>query len=396
MPGASPVNSTAPAPLTSLYGNNGIPVGQEGGEDYAPSAPAPVTAPVQAPQSSNLINTSSQSRTATNQATSDLAAALARLNGNTTGVSTSTPAGSTTTAAPSTDPILSGLDALQANSDAATKSLIASTQAAYQNKINAVNTQYTNYKSGLQQLGVETNEAQSTPDLLAGHIQQAANDQMDKINALGAEESKALMDANNAKATNDFKTLQAKMTYVQQIQTQKAQAIKDMYDSITSAKTASDDEAEAIYSTMQTLDPSDQEAYLQAVSSKYNLPLDGLVASLNTYKAAQDKAALATQNTESIIAKRATGGSSTKGASTAQIAVGTNILKTGKLSDGTVLGNPQGSDGYVDPSVYSALYSYWNGTNAAFLKAYPITEVNPESYPALPAALQPKTSSRSS
>lgn len=360
------------------------------------------------PQSSNLINTSTKSRTAYNQNVSDLATAMAKISGTPTTANPNPSNPADTTAAgilgDTTDPIISGLNTLQTNTDAATKSLIASTQAAYQNKMNTVNKQYGNYSSGLQQLGVETNQAQATPDLLVGHIQQAANDKMDKINALSAEESKALIDAQTAKSTNDFKTLQAKMDYVKQVQAQKATAIKDMYDTISSADKTAAIEAHDLFDIADTLDKtvpqggtqSDYEKFVIAAAQKYNVPVLSLVQALTDEKGKRDAATLKTQNTKSIIAKRAGGGASAGTMSKAQIDQGTQILLTGKDAQGNVVGNPKGADGYVDPSVYIKLFTDWKGTTPKFLTAYPVKNVNPASYSTLPEAIRPKTSGSSS
>lgn len=402
MPGFSPATQTGNAMSYLLgEGNSPTPVAPTPDNGQIPFADAAKSAPV---PSSSIINTSTQSRTQTNAASSALDAALARLGATQTPNSSSTSANdsNTTDGVPNNDPILSGLNTLQSNSDAATKSLIASTKATYQNKLNDVDRQYSNYKAGLQQMGIETNEAQSSPDLLAGHIQQASNDQMDKINALDAEESKALMDAQNAKADGDFKTLQAKMDYVKQVKQEKQQAIKDMYDNITTAKTASDDEAQNIYAVMQTLDPSDQEAYIQAVAQKYGLPLDSLVGSLASYSATQKKNDLETENVESEIANRgnsASSGGGTDGGykySGDDVAQGTSLLNQGGKGPNGVNFNGRGSDGFVDPNAYTAVYNSWiknNGTPDGFLKKFPVTNVNPDSYDLLPEALQPSSSS---
>jgi hypothetical protein len=70
-----------------------------------------------------------------------------------------------------------------------------------------------------------------------------------------------------------------------------------------------------------------------------------------------------------------------------------SLLNTGgTLANGTQL-NGRGSDGYVDPGAYNAAYTSWiqsGGTPKGFLKVAPITNVNPTSYSALPAAIQPK------
>ena len=396
-------NSIAAAHGYTNYKTAGISGFKSGNPDII--TPGEVLTVSGVPATNNLINTSTQSRTQTAQASSDLSAALAKLGGQSTqanptpdanggGSSTTTdPNVDPTTGLSNSDPIISGLNTLSANSDAATKSLIASTIASYQTQRNAVTQQGENYKRGLQQLGLETGAAEATPDLLSGHIIQAGNDELTKINDLQAKESKALIDAQNAKATGDFKNLQAKMAYVKQVQTDKANAIKNMYDSITTAKTASADEASAVYSTMQTLNPDDQVTYLTAVAKKYGLPLDQLTAQVAAIKTAQDKAALATKNTESIIAKRNSPAASKTGVTATQKAQGMQILKTGIDQNGNKVGNPQGGDGYVDPSVYISLFNDFPGTASQFLTLYPRSNVNPSSYSILPAALQPKTKS---
>lgn len=274
-------NPTEQSAAKIWLANNNIPT--PGHPVYGPVVHAPGTP-----------NTSTQSRNATAQSSSELDAALARLGATQTnptpGDTTTTGTGTGTTPAPAVDqygiplndPIMTGLSTLSANSDAATKALIANTQAAYQRNVNSVTSQYDSYKAGLQQLGVETNEAQSTPDILAGHIQQAANDEMTKIQTLDANEKKALMDANNAKTNNDFKTLQAKMTYVKQIQTEKATAIKAMHDAVVNSGKEVVVDAPALYGAFKSLDPSDGEKYILAVAQKYGAsPIDVQSALLN-------------------------------------------------------------------------------------------------------------------
>lgn len=369
---------------------------QGGGQDFwGPNVTLkiPGQTPV-APPTSQLITTSTKSRTNFAQNSATLDNAYAKLSGvPTTDNPNPSPGGNgsgdntsstTTILGDTTDPIISGLNTLQTNSDAATKALLASTQALYQNKINAVNKQYDNYKRGLQGLGIEHNDAQATPDLLAGHIQQAANEQMDKINALTAEESKALIDAKSAKDSNDFKTLQAKMDYVKQVQTQKADAIKNMYDSIANSDKAAGYEAHDIYDTMQTLGPEDQKAFIAAVATKYKIPLTSLVTALNDEKQSRADKALTTANKASILANRGGGGTS-GGLSKSQIALGEQ-----KLNDS------RGDDGWVDPAVYQAAFDDWKGTTKAFLLAYPPKDyVNPENT-TLPKYLQPAKSKSAS
>lgn len=77
----------------------------------------------------------------------------------------------------------------------------------------------------------------------------------------------------------------------------------------------------------------------------------------------------------------------------------TKTLKTGIAPSGDKLGNPAGSDGYVDPGVYLEAFKAWPGTSKEFITAFPPSGkgglINPTSYDLLPDAIKPKTSGRS-
>ncbi len=346
---------------------------------------------------SQLINTSTKSRTTFNQNSSDLSAALAKLSGAPTAENPNPDNGeSKKTTAPteadalSEDPIMKGLTTLQTNADAATKALIASTQALYQNQKNKVTSQYENYKRGLMGLGIQHNEAQSTPDLLAGHIQQATNDQMDKINTISAEESKALIDAQNAKAENDFKTLQAKMDYVKQLKADKANAIKDMYDSLANTDKTAALEAHDIYDTLQTLGDADKQAFIEAVAKKYNVPLMSLVTALNDEKNSRADASLKTQNAQATLNKKSGTGS---GGTKVTIDDASNEIDTHlkPIADGGILGE----DGFMSPYKWLELRDTWiksklsKTTFDTLYKRY----LNPDSY-TLAGFAKPKGTAR--
>lgn len=63
------------------------------------------------------------------------------------------------------------------------------------------------------------------------------------------------------------------------------------------------------------------------------------------------------------------------------IKAGDSILRTGIDSAGTRIGNPIGSDGYIDPGVYVALLNHWiqaQGTRDSFFSYYPVDRyINP-------------------
>lgn len=356
--------SSAPAP-TGASTASVTPTSDTGQVPYKDAGNAPPATP----PPSALINTSTQSRTATNNSSASLAAALAAVGQSAPGNNANASAESPISELSPSDPFVQGLNSLQATEDAATKSLIASTQAAYSNNLNSVNQQYTSYKAGLQQMGIESNAAQSSPDLLAGQIQSAANAQLSKIQGLQATLTKTIMDAQTAQANDDFKTLQEKMTYANQLQTEKTDAIKNMYDTITAQKTASDDEAAAIYSTMQSLDPSDQESYINAVAQQYNIPVTNLVSSLAAYSNTQSKANLETAVERADLTK------DQQSIATTNAYIGIDTLLS---SSGTTIPNSGGipyvdSHGYITPQGFNTLITAArndNITRAEFLAQY--------------------------
>lgn len=405
------------------------------------------------PPASNLITTSGPAQSTFNQNSSDLSAALAKygapaptydsttgaLNGPTKTEDPNNPSPtpdpilSDTTSGTSDDPYIQQLDAMSARSDTATQALINNIKSIKSRQSNAVDAQYNNYKSGLQLLGIQTNAASVTPDLLMSHINQAESEHQDKLATLDNEEIKALSDAQTAKDNNDFKTLNEKMTYLKQIRTEKTTALKNYQDALTTQAKNTQTQGDAtakviapdIYTTLQGLDPADQEPFLVSLSQKFNIPLNSLVTALVGQKGIQDKADLKTATADETVltpteakalgvpygttrgeaAKLGitpkTAAKSKTVSSAAQLKVAeeeiSNALKTGKDSNGNVLGNPRGSDGYVDPGIYVQAMEKWPGTQKEFLAKFPVKgTVNPASYANLPEAIRPKASTTAS
>ena len=296
------------------------------------------------------------------------------------------------------DPFITGLNNMASRADLATNRLIASTRAAYQNKINEVNAQYGDYKKGLQLLGIQENDAQSTPDLLAGHIQKIATEQMQKVDAYNAEEAKLIMDAQDAQANNDFKSLNEKMSYLKELRKEKANAIKEMYDNIAATDKLSDIQAHDIYDTLQTLGEEDKQTFIQEVAQRFNIPLLSLVTALADEKKAREAEDLDTANKKSILANRGKESSTTSssGGTMKQIVANANKRwKVGATDPDT--GNLiRGQDGFLDPQEYLNLYEQWEFGDKQFLANFkPETYINPQSYNLLPESIRPKKSSSS-
>ncbi len=149
------------------------------------------------------------------------------------------------------------------------------------------------------------------------------------------------------------------------------------------------------------------DAYIEQMASENGISNPEVLKSAYLKEAAaSSKDALAAKNTASIIAKRnAPKTTTTKGGGTDggynytgnDVSTYTSFLNTGGTTpDGTAYA-ARGDDGFVDPGSYIYAYKDWvanGGTPQGFLKKFPVTNVNPKSYSTLPAALQPKSTTK--
>ncbi len=272
-----------------------------------------------------LVVTSGPAKQEFSTASSDLSKMLAGLNGSPNVVSDN----NTPTIDNTHDSYTAMLDKLATTGDEATKALISSIQAGRMNQKNSIDTQYNNYKSGLQLLGIQHNEAQATPDLLQGHIQQAENEHQAKITSLDIETNKALMDANKAKTEGNLAVLKEKMAYVKQLKDEKNNYLKNIADQMTAQKSIAESQAGQYYDAMEKLNPKDKEAFLLALAKKNNLPVGSLVQALTLEKERRDKVALDTADKKSLIASR---NQSTANANTTAIKFGQPDIQALTLS----------------------------------------------------------------
>ena len=245
------------------------------------------------------------------------------------------------------------LDQQAKSSNESTQAMIQSLQAKTQAKQVALAAQYDNYKRGLQMLGIQHNEAQSSPDLLLGHEQQAQNEYTSKVGALDTELHKALIDAQAARDTKNTAELKTKMDYIKSIQTQKAQALKDVYSSLTQQKSFDTNFIDQAFNELMKLPTSKRQEYLQAVADKTGQPLLGL--------------------TQALADKIAKGGGKSGGSV--------------KVSQGVASLTPQfesvkGADGYIDPYKWVTGRTKWMsmGLSKASYESNFKQYLNPESY----------------
>lgn len=269
----NPANPTSYSSQNPVFNLNNTPIGS--GNLPTPSTGTP-------PPQNNVVQTAGAATNQYNNLSGNLTNMLAGLNqqpGEEPRLNVNT----------YSDAYTQALDAQAQRGSAATKSLIASIQAQNQNMRNSIGAQYGDYKKGLQLLGIQQNSAQSSPDLLMGHIQQAQNEYTAKIQQLNAEESRAMMEAENARADKDLSTLKEKMDYIKQIQKEKDDALSRTYERMQLQTKIADTQASMYYDALQKLPDAQKEDFLIAVSQKYNIPLQALVKSISDVSASRNK-----------------------------------------------------------------------------------------------------------
>lgn len=275
MPRNSPYSSQNEAPITPGF------------ESLRPPKPVQVETPeVETPETptDNLVVTSSGAKTEFTRNSADLAKLLAQLN-------PPKPAGQTEDATIETysDSYTDLLDKMSAKSDAATKALISSIKAKSSRREAETRDMYDSYSRALHGLGIQQNRAQSTPELLAGQITKINMDKMKKLEEYDAEETKAIMDAQQAQLDKDFKTLREKMDYIKEIRKQKGEELKALYDRMNYEEKISEIQAERIYSGLQNLGVAEKEIYLQKVADQLNVPYASLANAVYNVHTARAK-----------------------------------------------------------------------------------------------------------
>lgn len=252
---------------------------------------------------SSIVTTAGPATTSFNNHSSNLQTMLTSLNQN----SGSLP-GSDINVDNVNDSYTQMLDRLGRSSDASTKALIGTINASRSNRGNEINTQYDNYKRGLQLLGIQHNDAQATPDLLMGHVKQAENEHQAKLQALDVETNKALMDAENAKEKNDLTTLESKMAYVDKLKQEKRDYLKNIAEQMTAGNTIAANIIAGDYDQFKNLSAADQEKYIKHVASSFGISEQSVRANIVKQEQSAEDRALDIAGKKKALAKSSSAG----------------------------------------------------------------------------------------
>lgn len=217
----------------------------------------------------------------------------------------------------------------------------------------------------------------------------------------------ALTKATTDKETTLGKLLTATNNQVKAVQAQQkldmATKKNELSTDVTTSAKIADEMAQALGAS-GTTDQASIDSYVKEMAASNGIKnLDILKSALVKAQQSRTKANLSAENTRSIINKRGKGGGApggkggTDGAysySAGDVASYSNLLNQGGTDPHGNTFSKRGADGFVDPGAYNAALSDWvknGGTPAGFAKKFPVKgNINPTSYTALPAAIQPK------
>lgn len=286
--------------------------------------------------------------------------------------------------------------------------------------------------------GAATGSAYSAPLSYSGAVSDTEQTGITKLATLDQQRSDAIVKAQQAQESGDADLLDKAMTQVNDIESQMKSTASGIQSEVNSRVTmikAVEAQQTTALKTQQTSAASQAtiqygDAFMNATTSAEKdsiiqsivnssgglLDYGTVYSALNTYATATTKASQTAttdqelQNERSITTaldqiKLNNGGTTApKGGTDGSYSYTPQDLTTyssfldqgGTAPNGTKY-NGRGTDGYVDPGAYMAVYSDWisnGGTPAGFIKQYPVaTNVNPASYSLLPAVLQPKGTS---
>lgn len=188
------------------------------------------------------------------------------------------------------DEYTKALDALGAKSTASTKALISSIQAQRAMRANEINSLSDNYARGLQLLGIQKNEAQSTPELLLGRIKSAENERLQKIQNLDIEENKAILDAEEAQSKNQVGLLKEKLDYIKQLRKDKQDELKAIadesrahLDTVNKEVSLMENYASQIISQISGLKGEAKSAAIQAIADKFGVSPESVILAASGY-----------------------------------------------------------------------------------------------------------------
>ena len=230
-----------------------------------------------------IIVTGSNPANQFNQDSQTLSSLLAQLNTQpgTTPTNVNQPSTDTTIAQDVqtySDPYTQMLDKIAANSDKATQNLIATIKTNKSNREKNINQEYDRLKEGLMSLGLSTDRMQYTPDLVYGSIIQAENQKASQLQQLDQQEATALLEAQQARDEKDFSLLKDRMDYIKSIKKTRLDLLKENYDTLSYQQKIGELQANQIYDQLQKLPESQKMQFMQAVATKFDIPLASLTS----------------------------------------------------------------------------------------------------------------------
>lgn len=313
--------------------------------------------------------------------------------------------------------ITSQLSTIQANADAASAALIESIKTMFNGRIADMEESNAGVNADVTAIGNRTGRARYAPVLQAGILSDSEQQGVARVTELQGQELQLVAQANQARAQNDLTGFNDQMDQINKVDDDMTAAITKLHadamdqqkfieqkktDDLNAQKTKLDMElstskaaAPGLIDELSKLtDPAAKADLIAATAKELGVDPTVLTGDVESAASTQEKASLDIANIKSEIAARnnKTTGSSSGGATGGNLTVNKQgLLDTGSLTTlgaalttgGTIGGQnfaPKGSDGFVDPNLYDALYTNIKSNYGAAAAQQFLTKYDPKKY----------------
>lgn len=185
---------------------------------------------------------------------------------------------------------LAGFDAMSKRMDTSSQNLLGSISQTYSQRRADQAESDRKYERGLEVLGIKSGMARYSPQESLGLLNEAEKSANKKLRDIDSEETKARIDAENAKATNDYKTFTDRVNLIKDLRQQKAQALKDLHDEASRPYKLLKEQTDAmeglggsIYESIQGLSGDAKANAVKKIADEFNVPIQAVVSAASNY-----------------------------------------------------------------------------------------------------------------
>lgn len=185
---------------------------------------------------------------------------------------------------------LGSFDRLSKNMDESSRNLLGTISSTYSQRRADQAESDRKYQKGLEVLGIKSGMSQYAPQESLGLMNEAEKKSHKNLLAIDAEENKARMDADAAKADKDYKTFTDRVNLIKDLRQQKAQALKDLadksqqpFDLLSKQSDAMEKIGGSIYDELDGLSATEKAKKAQEIADRFHVPIQAVISAGHKY-----------------------------------------------------------------------------------------------------------------